>query len=136
VIVVDTNVLAYLLLGGARTPEARRALLRDPEWGAPVLWRSEFRSVLAGFLRGKALALPDALRVMDEAETLVEAGGGEYRVESTAVLELVSISRCSAYDCEFVALARELGVSLVTTDREILLEFPETAVALDEFGRG
>lgn len=135
-IVVDTNVVGYLLRGGERTPEARRALRRDPEWAAPSLWRSEFRSVLAGFLPTKALALADALRVMDEAEVLVEGGGGEYRVESIAVLELVSASRCSAYDCEFVALACELGVPLVTTDREILMEFPKTAVALGDFGRG
>ncbi|HEV8304875.1 MAG TPA: type II toxin-antitoxin system VapC family toxin [Gemmatimonadales bacterium] len=130
-IVVDTNVLAYLFLPGRHTGAAARALARDPDWLAPRLWRSELRSVLAQYLRAKHLTLPDALAVMDEAAGVL--AGGEHEVGSRAVFLLVASSRCSAYDCEFVALARAAGVPLVTVDREILRAFPETAVALEEF---
>lgn len=44
-IVVDSNVLAYLYLPGEHTAAAERLLEREPEWAAPVLWRSEFRNI-------------------------------------------------------------------------------------------
>jgi predicted nucleic acid-binding protein len=132
-IVVDTNVVAYLLLGGAKTPGARLAFRKDPVWAAPILWRSEFRNVLAAFLRRGSLSLSDAIEVMREAETLFR--GAEYGVDSGQVLNLVAESGCSAYDCEFVALARQLGVPLLTSDAEILKEFPQTATSLEAFAR-
>lgn len=133
-IVADTNVIAYLLLGGEKTTQARAALLKDPMWAAPILWRSEFRSVLASYLKRGQLLLSDALELVTEAESLLS--GSEYRVESLQVMSLVSASPCSAYDCEFVALAQELGVSLVTSDKQVLEAFPSVAVALDVFAAG
>ena len=62
--------------------------------------------------------------------------GSEYTAKSHAVLVLATESTCTAYDCEFVALAKELGVSLVTLDREVLREFTQTAVSLDAFVSG
>jgi len=44
------------------------------------------------------------------------------------VLSLVASSSCTAYVSEFVVLARALGVPLVTTDKELLENFPATAV--------
>lgn len=132
-IVVDTNVVAYLLLGGEMTPGARVAFRKDPAWAAPILWRSEFRNVLAAYLRRGTLSVLDALEVMRDAETLFR--GAEYSVESGQVLKLVSESGCSAYDCEFVALARQLGVPLLTSDAEILKKFPQTATSLEAFAR-
>ena len=75
--------------------------------------------------------LTDAPQLMSEAELLFQ--GEEYHVESGQALSPVSSSRCSAYDCEFVALARHLNIPLVTSDAQILAEFPDTAVSLDTF---
>ncbi len=131
-IVVDTNALVHLLLGGEKTEAARRALRTDPEWAAPLLWRSEFRNVLALLVRRRSLDLPDALEVAREAERLM--CGREYAVESQSVLELASSSKCSAYDCEFVALAHDLGVRMVTSDVEVRRAFPAIAVGLEALG--
>ena len=130
-IVVDTNAVAHLLLGGERTESARRAFRKDPEWAAPILWRSEFRSVLSMLMRRQALALADALEAAREAENLL--AGREFSVETQMVLELAKESGCTTYDCEFVALAQDLAAPLVTSDREILAAFPTLAVAIEKF---
>ncbi len=130
-IVVDTNIIGYLYLSSERSAQAEKALLKDPEWVAPVLWKSELRNVLAQYLRRKILSFEDAVRIMDEASRLM--AGREYEVASIEVLQLVKESTCSAYDCEFVALARDLKVPLVTVDRQILREFPEIAISLEEY---
>lgn len=49
-IVVDTNILAYLYLPNDLTANAEKLLRQEPEWAAPILWRSEFRNVLTGYL--------------------------------------------------------------------------------------
>ena len=131
-IVVDTNIVAYLLLPGERTPQARMALLKDPEWVAPLLWRSEFCNVLARYMRQNRLTLTDALELAEQAEALFD--GREYLVESRDVLSLCATSGCSAYDCEFAALALRLGVPLVTADTELLRSFP-SSVSLDAFAQ-
>jgi predicted nucleic acid-binding protein len=131
VIIADTNTIAYLLIVGERTPYAKNALRKDSDWAAPVLWRSEFRSVVALYLRRGFVSLAQALRLVEEAEKLML--GGEYEVASSRVLSLAAGSRCSTYDCEFVALAQELGVPLITSDSRILSEFPSIAVSLEDF---
>ncbi len=68
---------------------------------------------------------------MEEAARLMQ--GREFAVVSFQVLNLVAASTCSAYDCEFVALAKELEVPLVTVDRQVLSQFPSVAVSLDAF---
>jgi predicted nucleic acid-binding protein len=128
VIVVDTNVLAYLYLPGGHTDLAEKLLEKDPEWAAPVLWRSEFRNVMAGYLRRKTLTLDQVRTLQTEAESLM--AGCEHEVDSASVLKLVNESDCSAYDCEFVALAQKLGTRLVTMDAKLLKAFPKQAVAL------
>ncbi len=85
-IVVDTNVIAYLLLEGSHT---------------------------------------------GEAELLMQ--GKEFQVGSAQVLGLASASGCSSYDCEFVALAQDLGVPLVTSDSMVLSKFGSTAVSMQAF---
>ena len=129
-IVVDTNVLAYLLLPYEFSSQADALFTRDPEWVAPILWRSEFRNLLAGYVRRKTLTFDEVLKVQAEAEALL--AGNEYEVDSRRVLELVRDSSCSAYDCEFIALAIRFGTKVVTMDGKMLKEFPQHAVALAE----
>lgn len=127
-IVVDSNVLAYLYLPGDRTAHAEALLERDPDWAAPILWRSEFRNILAGCMRRKTLSFDQACMLQSEAQSLL--AGSEFEVDSLAVLQLVRDSDCSAYDCEFVALANKLNAPLVTVDKKLLKAFPARAVPL------
>jgi predicted nucleic acid-binding protein len=127
-IVVDTNVVAYLYLPGELTAKAEALLEQDPDWIAPLLWRSEFRNILAGYLRRKTLSFAQACKLQSEAEDMLS--GSQFEVDSKAVLELVRESDCSAYDCEFVALAKTLRVKLVTLDAKLLKAFPTHTMPL------
>jgi predicted nucleic acid-binding protein len=127
-IVVDANVIAYLWLPGKRTAAAERLLKQDSDWNAPLLWRSEFRNVLTGCLRRRDLNLETALQIANGAEAQMH--GREFSVPSAQVLSRVEESSCSAYDCEFVALAQELGVPLVTSDAKLLKTFPSITRSL------
>ena len=127
-IVVDTNVLAYLYLPTDFTAQAEALLSKEQVWVAPVLWRSELRNVLAAYMRKNLLTFDQAYNIQTEAEALL--AGHEYEMPSYDVLRLVQSSACSAYDCEFVSLAKKLGIRLVTADKKILQEFPDIAVSL------
>ena len=130
-IAVDSNIIGYLYLTGARSGQVEQLLHKDAHWAAPLLWRSEFRNVLALYLRKRLLSLDAAREIMDEALNLML--GWEYEVASSQVLSLAAQSSCSAYDCEFVALAQDLGVTLVTVDKQITEQFPRVAVSLDQY---
>jgi predicted nucleic acid-binding protein len=131
VIVVDTNLVAELYLGEDDPAIAERVAMRDPEWAVPMLWRYEFRNVLAGEMRRRRMTLDRAVRLSLLAEARVR--GREFIARSDLVLELVSRTRCSACDCEFAALAQWLDVELVTYDRELLGAFPGLAVSPLDF---
>lgn len=133
-IVADVNLLAYLILGGPEQAQAERVLERDAVWAAPLLWRSEFLNILASFMRQRGLGVTDALKAHDLAAQLLE--GMEFAVPGGRVLQRVRTSNCSAYDCEYVVLAEELGVPLVTADQQLLREFPEQAISPKSFASG
>jgi len=128
VIVVDSNIVAYLFIEGLHTEAAETLLTRDEDWAAPVLWRSELRNTLTGYLRRGYLTLEEAGSIQSEAEDLMS--GAEYEVDSRSVLDLVCKSDCSAYDCEYIALAMRLGTKLITLDNGVLRAFPDVAVSL------
>lgn len=138
-IVVDAMVVAYGLLPHPQfAPEVDRVRGRDADWVAPPLWRSEMRSTLMQYVRSddpaiarSDLNLDDAIGVMRKAEAWMQT----LAVRSEAVLALADRSGCSAYDCEYVALADELDVPLVTYDRGVRAAFPDLAVAPTEFVR-
>jgi predicted nucleic acid-binding protein len=127
-IVIDTNIIAYLYLPTEYTKKAEDLLLEEPIWAAPVLWRSEFRNILALYIRKEILTFDQAVQIQTEAESLMEEN--EFQVNSLDVLNLVQASSCSAYDCEFVALAQNLQIRLVTADKKIISEFPDIAISI------
>lgn len=130
-IVVDTNVIVYLFVTGERTPQAKQLLRLDGHWVVPPLWKSEFRNALIQSARHGVISFQDAHLLAQKAEALFR--NRELEAPSGLVLDLARTSQCSGYDCEFVALAQRLQTVLVTTDRRILREFPQAAVALDAF---
>jgi predicted nucleic acid-binding protein len=130
-IVVDTNLLVYLLVPSSLTVQAEAVFEQDSQWITPLLWRSEFRSALVGLIRQGNITVDIAREIAHRAESWMS--GREYPASTDRVLRLAAASVCSSYDCEFVAVAQDLAVPLVTADRQILRAFPETALSLDAF---
>lgn len=130
-IVADSNTIAYLYLPTQYTADVEQLLLVDDEWVAPYLWRSEFRNILALYLRKNIIDLTTALKMQQEAESLMK--DNEYHVDSFSVLSLAHKSGCSAYDCEFVHLAQSLNIKLVTGDKKIQNAFPCVALSASDY---
>ena len=108
-IVVDTNVMTHLLMGGEGSTEAALLFEQDPEWTAPVILMSELRNVLLGFVRHGALVSDQAKAMSDDAGAIL--GDRIATVcRATQVFDVALECGLTAYDSEFVALARTLGV--------------------------
>lgn len=133
-IVADTNLIASFWVPNNMEHLAYQSLKKDPEWIAPLLWVSEFRNVLSLYYRKKILDLSSIYQAIDEAEELM--GSREFSINSKQVLTLMAESNCSAYDCEFVALASDFDIKLVTFDKKILSEFSAIAIHPDDFIAG
>jgi predicted nucleic acid-binding protein len=128
VIVVDVNVVAYLYLPSKQSEAAEALLLQDDDWAAPTLWRSEFSNILVTYMRQGLLSLDEAVTAHRRAQALLSAH--EFDVPAPSVLRLAKESGCSAYDCEYIALAEHLQVKLVSADAKLCRAFPDRAVGL------
>ena len=125
-IVVDTNVVVQLLFGGAQRLVLQKLRARDLEWGAPAILLSELRNVMVGHVRRGTITKRRAVDMTEDASTSL-AG----RISGVSSRETIAVAlecHLSAYDAEFVVLARRLRVPLATLDRAILGGAPDVAV--------
>ena len=130
-IVVDTNIIVYLWLPCKLTDLAEKLLKKDGHWVSPILWKSEFRNVVSLFYRKKQITYDQAIEVILNAED--QLAGFEYTVSSLSIMGKVKVSKCTAYDCEYIALAEALDCNLITNDKKILKNFSTTAIGLKKF---
>lgn len=129
-IVADTNLIVYLFITGDQTSLAQEVLSKDPHWIVPPLWQNEFRNVLAGYIR-RGMVLSQAQEIMTNGMATLE--NRQVIPSPEKILDLISKSDCTAYDCEFIALAQQLDVLLVTADKQLLNRFPDSAISLEKF---
>ena len=130
-IVVDTNIIAYLHVSGKFTLLALQLLEKDSSWIAPPLWQSEFRNLLTNYIRHDVMKLEEAIKLMEDASITMQ--NRDIPPSNNLIVALAANSSLSAYDCEFVALANEINCKLVTVDKQIIKNFPDLAISLEEF---
>jgi len=130
-IVVDTNIISYFYLTSEYSKLAEQLYIKESTWSAPLLWRSEFRNVLTLYIRKELITLNDAVEIFEASEDLLI--NNEFEINSIHALTIAQASGCPAYDCEFVNLAQDLNVQLVTMDKKILDNFSDTALSIPEF---
>jgi predicted nucleic acid-binding protein len=131
VIVVDTNVIHYCWVRGQNTEIAQAVRQKDPEWHAPILWRSELRNLLTTYLRRGMLTRAQIVGILSIADQALAER--EHIISDGLVLDVIASSTLTAYDAEFVALATALSVPLVTADKGVLKAFPERALTMETF---
>ena len=130
-IVADASLLAHLLIPSLESALAEDVYRKDPEWSAPVLWRSELRSVLLKHMRHSGMKIELAKAVVEKALLVIR--DRETLPPNLAVLEAALFFNVSAYDAEYLVVARQLGVPLLTFDRKLQQAAPELAIAPNAF---
>ncbi len=131
-IVVDTNLVAYLLIRSEHTERARRVWAIDRDWILPPLWRHELLSVLSSAVRA-GTPLDSARSVWHLAIEMMAPR--EHEVNMLRALELSRDLEISAYDAQFLALAEGLDLRLVTGDRRLRRAAGDRAMGMREFCR-
>lgn len=125
-IVADANIVAALVLPHEDSTVVERLMRAEGNWVAPPLILSELRSVMASLVRNGRQPPERGTALFSLAAEVLEAV--TFEPDARRVMELVAASGCSSYDCEYIAVAEELGCRLVTWDRAVLQAFPDIAV--------
>ncbi len=129
-LLVDTNIVAYLLIYGDHTADAQALRLRDPDWRSEAFLMVEFTNVLAASVAAKRLNLALAQRCLLEAGSLLT--GKLAHVPHAPALATAAQYRVSAYDARFLTLAQQLGSRLVTEDVKLRAAAPALTQSLLE----
>ena len=128
---VDTNVLAYLLIDGDQTAAAHALFERDRDWISESFALVEFSNILCTYVRTKALPMAQGSELLDRAIELMPALP---MVEHGAAFDAAVQFGLSVYDGRFIALAKQMKAKLVTADRRLLDAAPQWTVSLDRAG--
>lgn len=128
-VVVDTNVLAYLLIEGERTADAQALYATDPDWRSEGFLLVEFSNVLASYRRTGALRGPVAAELLHTAERVVS---GLIALPHGRALEIAAEFGVSAYDARFLGAAQQLGIKLVTEDAKLRAAAPTLTRSLSQ----
>ena len=128
-VVVDTNVLAYLLIDGDRTADAQALYARDPDWRSEGFLLVEFSNILATYLRAGSLERGAAERLLASAEQILS---GSLNLPHARALGIAAEFGVSAYDARFLGAARGLGTKLVTEDAKLRRAAPGLTQSLSQ----
>ena len=125
--VIDTNVIAYLLLGTERfVAESRRFMSVVGQGLAPALWEAELANVVWMAIRQGVMTPEEGPKRMALAARL-----GIHSVPSRTLWQGALVravrSGVAVYDTLFVELAVRGKLPLATFDRKVLRTFPEAA---------
>lgn len=126
-IVVDTNVIAYLFIRGTHSDAVDRLLASEPDWIAPRLWLDEFLNVLATQERSKLIDAASSNEILRDACLLMQ--DASYELPAERILSTARRTGCTAYDSQYVTLAEDLGLPLYTFDKRLIGNCPNIAQA-------
>jgi predicted nucleic acid-binding protein len=120
-VLVDTNILAYLMIEGDRTTAAQLLFEQDSDWCSEAFVMVEFSNILATYIRTKALTQAQGIRLLSEANTLMST---LHNLANAQTLQTAIEYEISAYDARFISLAKHLKQKLVTEDMKLRAAVP------------
>lgn len=130
-IVVDANIIVYLLIeNDSYTDPAENLFQKDSTWIAPPIWKSEFLNVLTGYFRREIIDSDNCRDIYVQADKHIET---REMPDFRSVFRIIETSRLTAYDSQYVALATDLNLPLITEDKKIIQEFPTVAKSIEGF---
>lgn len=125
--IVDTNVVAYYILGTEPFVEETKAFWRAVEKAyAPSLWAAEFANVLWMAIRAQVLPADEGHQRLQLAARL-GIRSVPIRTVWQGALGQATSADISVYDTLFVELATRRSLPLVTFDARVLKAFPDVA---------
>ena len=135
-LVVDTNVVAYFLLGTAKfVDEAREFWKEADELIAPSVWEAELANVVWMAARAKVVSREQAT-----SKLLLASRLGIRSINNRTLwhgaLDRALESGVAVYDTLFVELAAREGVQLATFDDKVLKSFSKIAKRPSQLTRG
>ena len=129
-LLVDTNVVAYLLIEGDHTEAAQELRIRDSDWRSEAFLLVEFTNVLASSIARKRMTLSMAEDLLAKVFSLFDGKLG--RIPHASVLAIAARHRVNANDARFLALADQLGSRLITQDARLRAAAPALTQSLAE----
>jgi predicted nucleic acid-binding protein len=130
-IVVDVNVIAYRFIQGEKSALACRVQEQDPEWIVPGLWRHEFLNVLATTTRTAIFTAAEAFAVWQSAQQTL--ANSQRPVNYQRALACAVDYKISAYDAQYITLARSLNCLCISEDARLCKVFPGIAISMQTF---
>jgi predicted nucleic acid-binding protein len=127
VVLVDTNILAYLMIEGDRTAAAQQLFESDSDWCSEAFAMVEFSNVIATHVRTGALTQAHGTKLLAEAQAHLPT---LHSVANTQALETAMQFGISAYDARFISLARQLKLKLITEDAKLRVAVPAWTISL------
>jgi len=125
--VVDTNVVAYLLLGTAAFVNESRACFEQVATPlAPSHWEAELANVVWMAVKAGVVSAADGPARLGLARRLGIESIATSTLSQGALLRAIA-SGVSVYDTLFVELAARSACPMVTFDRVVLKAFPDIA---------
>jgi predicted nucleic acid-binding protein len=127
VVLVDTNILAYLMIEGDRTAAAQQLFERDSDWCSEAFVMVEFSNVIATYVRTGALTQAQGTKLLAESQAHIPT---LHSVVNAQALENAMQFGISAYDARFISLAKQLKLKLVTEDAKLRVAVPSWTTSL------
>jgi predicted nucleic acid-binding protein len=128
-IVVDSSVISFLFLEGELTESVKELHRIDSEWITPPILNHEMLNILA--VVGTA---DHAIAPMEEIWRDLRAllGSRQQVPDPFRSLHLAIELEISGYVAQYVALAQQLNIPLVTEEQRLLEQLPDLCLSIEE----
>ena len=122
-IVVDVNIIVNLFIEGEHTTAASDLYKQDDQWCCPDIWLHEMTNVMSTYVKHGGVSQKKAAQILNNALA--------YFLDTTFSISVTDVLNCSlkynisAYDAEYIVLAKSNKTRLVTVDKKLNKAIPQ-----------